>query len=182
MIKIPSKEYLNECFHYDEVTGDLRWKPRPIHHFSCEGRRRAHESMFAGMLIRSKDSSGYYTVMVSGNQFKAHRIIWAMNFGDIPCGMQIDHIKGDRNCNLLSNLRLVSECLNARNRKRRADNKTGVNGVSFDREHNKFNASITIYGKQKRIGRFNSIDEAAKALESYKIARTIEGYTDRHAR
>lgn len=174
-------KYLNECFDYEATTGNLIWKSRPSHHFASERARKWHSSRYSGHVVRSKDTAGYFTVMVNHVQEKAHRVIWAMHFGGIPDGMQIDHINGDRNCNLLSNLRVVSKELNARNRKLRCDNKTGVNGVCFDKEHCKFDASLTIFGVQKRIGRFDSIDEAAKALKSYKIDRAKEGYTDRHA-
>lgn len=180
MIDTPSQEYLKECFSYDEKTGDLTWKPRPLHHFSCEGYRFSHEIRFSGHLIRSKDSSGYYTVMVKRRQYKAHRIIWTMLNGQIPEGMQIDHINGDRTINTPENLRAVPCALNSRNKKMRKDNKTGVNGVCWDEFHKKYDASLTFNGKQLRIGRYSTVQQAKEALELYASDRMNEGYTARH--
>lgn len=175
------KEYLNECFEYDETTGDLSWKERPLHHFSCDRFRRWHASRFAGHVIRSKDSAGYYTVMVNHVQEKAHRVIWVMHNGPIPDGMQIDHLNGDRNCNILSNLRIVSIGLNAKNRKMRSDNKTGVNGVCFENDSGKYVAYLTMDGKQTKLGRFDTIEEAKDRVDEYSARRCMEGYTERHA-
>lgn len=32
-IKLPTQEFLLECFIYNKVTGSLVWKARPLHHF-----------------------------------------------------------------------------------------------------------------------------------------------------
>lgn len=136
--------------------------------------------MFSGHLVRAKDSSGYYTVMVKGTQYKAHRVIWTMFNGGIEDGMQIDHINGDRNLNTLENLRCIPSALNSKNKKMRIDNKTGVNGVTWDKEHGKFEASLTFNGRQRRIGRYSTIEEAKVALEAYAAVRLEEGYTERN--
>lgn len=44
----------------------------------------------------------------------AHRVVWASIFGDIPDGMQINHIDLDKTNNAPSNLELVSQSGNIR--------------------------------------------------------------------
>lgn len=42
----------------------------------------------------------------------AHRVVWESVHGPIPLGMQIDHKNGDRSCNRIGNLDLVSNVEN----------------------------------------------------------------------
>ena len=67
---------------------------------------------------QSKASGGYCRVRVSGtkiNQVFVHRIIWETFKGEIPEGMQIDHINTIRTDNRLENLRLVTHKANMNN-------------------------------------------------------------------
>lgn len=96
-------------------------------------------------------SHGYITVKVEGRIYPVHRIIWIMENGDIPSGYYIDHIDGCRSNNLLSNLRLSLAKENCQNqRKSRVNSKTGILGVSFNKERNKYQASVSINKKYYR--------------------------------
>lgn len=113
---------------------------------------------------KAKDGSrtGYKVLAHGGSNYYAHRIIWMLNFGAIPEGMQIDHINGDRSDNRIENLRCVSVDDNMRNRaasKRRFPGRTGVNYCKRD---NLWHAMI--YDKNKHIsfGYFRSYDEAVR--------------------
>lgn len=53
----------------------------------------------------------------SSNSFQRHRVIWFYFNGNIPEGMQIDHIDGDKLNNSLSNLRCVTSYENTHNPK-----------------------------------------------------------------
>lgn len=79
--------------------------------------------------VSNKD--GYIRVMLDGKGYLAHRIIWEMHNGQIPNGMQIDHINHIRNDNRIENLRLVSNQDNQKNTKRSGNNKSGVTGVCW---------------------------------------------------
>lgn len=70
----------------------------------------------------------------------------------------VDHIGGDntRNDNRKSNLRVVTFKQNAMNRKRRTDNTSGITGVSWSDNENKWVAYIG----NKHLGRFNNKNEA----------------------
>jgi hypothetical protein len=63
----------------------------------------------AGMRAGSTATNGYRMVTLSGRLRQEHRVIWLMHHGDWPpSGMYVDHINGRRDCNLISNLRLLT--------------------------------------------------------------------------
>lgn len=57
----------------------------------------------------------YVTKDGVGDSFQRHRVIWFYFNGEIPKGMQIDHISGDKSDNRLENLRCVSPFENTHN-------------------------------------------------------------------
>lgn len=52
----------------------------------------------------SLDKDGYIIIKVKGKQFKAHRIIWFLNYGSFPKS-ELDHINRKRTDNRIENLR-----------------------------------------------------------------------------
>ena len=179
-VELPNVVLLRECFDYDPEIGELLWKERPLTHFTCVSQQSRFNKRYAGKTIRTKDSAGYYMVDVNKRSYKAHRIIYAIMSGFCPPNMEVDHINGVRTDNRISNLRLVSSSMNSRNRKLRSDNKTGVNGVSFDKECGLFAANVRFNGKWKRLGRFRSIEEASQARQLWMSSHKSEGYTSDH--
>lgn len=57
----------------------------------------------------------YMYVHVQGHFVLMHRFIWEAFFGEIPKGLQIDHINTDRFDNRIENLRLVTDKQNKNN-------------------------------------------------------------------
>jgi hypothetical protein len=88
-----------------------------------------------------------------------HRVIWEMHYGPIPDGMHVDHENGDKADNRIGNLRLATRSQNKANEKLRKDNKSGFKGV-YRRENGKFRASISVNGKIKKLGNFDTAEEA----------------------
>lgn len=79
----------------------------------------------------------------------------------------LDHIDENPLNNRRNNLRIANKSLNGyNNSKARKDSKTGIRGVTFQR--GKYRATIRIDGKQKFLGRYDSIEEAQKIYESYR--------------
>lgn len=124
-----------------------------------------------GLLISKKthDVAGYnrpdYYVVVNllGHNYLAHRVIWQMFNGEIPEGMVIDHIDGNPGNNRLSNLRLATISQNLYNKKEHIH--SGLpRGVTFTK--GKYQAQISINGKNKYLGRFTTADEAADAYNA----------------
>lgn len=157
----------SDYFYYEEDSGLLRWKVRSA--------QRVHVGDVAG---KSKNSE-YRKVRVNGKLILVHRIIWEMQCGEIPEGMCIDHIDGDTFNNKISNLRLVTHQENHKNQKKRSNNKSGYLGVTWNKQHKKWQASIRVNRKVKYIGFFNDIEEAARARKSADIEY---GFHQNHGR
>jgi hypothetical protein len=152
---LPSCEELHRFFAYDQLTGKLTWKVRP-HPQAL----RIVPGMEAGTI---RQQCHYLVVGIRRDYFYAHRIVWKMITGNDPID-QIDHIDGDRLNNRWANLRPASNGQNKCNSSLSRNNKSGVKGVCWDAGHKKWKAYIGIGGKQSRLGRFASIDEAAAAV------------------
>lgn len=138
-------------FDYDD--GLLYWK-RSLKNGS---RKKGH---VAGNIDASE---GYVNINLKTGKVKAHRVIWEMFNGKIPDGMEIDHINHDRSDNRIDNLRMVTRSENQKNKSRFKNNTSGISGVTWCSRHCKWRARIMINGKSKHLGRFYTIEAAAKA-------------------
>lgn len=95
-----------------------------------------------------------------GKNVFLHDIIMQPNLEN---GEIVDHIYGERFDNRTSKLRIASRMQNNQNKKTRADNTSGVTGVYWSNNRNKWYAQITINGKTKSLGYYININEAIKA-------------------
>jgi len=75
-------------------------------------------------------------------------------------GRTADHKSGDTLDNRRNNLREATKRQNAINRRRRTDNKTGQTGVSYDKTHDCYKATISVAGKQRSLGYRKTFEEA----------------------
>jgi hypothetical protein len=125
-------------------------------------------------LMNSLDVYGYIQVYYSKKMYKAHRLIWAITYGEMPQG-QIDHINGIRSDNKISNLRVVTQQQNSFNKtKKSKSNQSGYRGVCWNKRANKWQSSISVNGKNIYLGVFTSIESARQAyLEAKKIHHAI---------
>jgi hypothetical protein len=112
---LPTVEYLRECFEYDESTGVLVWKVRPVHHFNGEHGWRTTNGRSAGRVAGSVSGKGYLCVEIEGVSYKAHRIVVALETDAWPDG-ETDHINGDPSDNRIDNLRVVTVVGNMSNK------------------------------------------------------------------
>jgi AP2 domain len=96
------------------------------------------------------NTAGYLHQFLTGYKFKA-----------------VDHIDRDGSNNRKSNLRNAVDPqglrLNQRNCGLYQNNTTGFKGVSFDKQHQKFQAKIQLNGKSKHLGFFDTAEEAHAA-------------------
>jgi hypothetical protein len=78
-----------------------------------------------------------------------------------PDGMVVDHIDHDTLNNTDSNLRIITIAQNAQNRKgAQRGSKSGVRGVIWDKNNNKWVSTIKINGVQMYLGSFDTIKDA----------------------
>jgi len=114
---------------------------------------RAKKGDMAGCFDKS---NGYIKISINNTNFYAHRIIWTWHFGEIPQGLQIDHINGNRSDNRIKNLRLVTHQENQ-------FNQLGANGFHWNKSSKKYQAEIVVNGNKKYLGVFNNKSNAKKA-------------------
>lgn len=158
---LPSVEILKECFSYEEDSGKLTWKSRPVGHFQSEHAFKIFESRNVGKPVGWKSTNGYIMCRVFGVQYYTHRLIWKLTEGDEP--VEIDHINGVRDDNRKINLRDVSRNSNAKNKQIPINNTSGVKGVSYHTRDDVWSAYITYNGSRISLGSFKSKDLAIEA-------------------
>ncbi len=167
--KVIEKDYLNDCFKYDEFTGELTWRFRPLYQFRVASACNSFNKTFAGTKagtdrFAKKAKKRYQSAQIGGKTYLLHRIIWMMVHGeDLKI---IDHINGDGTDNRLCNLRNVSQAENMKNQRLRKHNKSGVSGVNYIYSLSKWRATIGCDGKNKYIGLFTDFFEAVCARKS----------------
>lgn len=170
---------LRELLDYDPATGEFLWRVRGENQISQLRIRSSWNTRYAGKpALTAKNSDGYLAGTIMSCGFLAHRVAWAYHYGEWPLG-EIDHINGDRTDNRLQNLRVVTKLENARNQKRASNNSTGVTGVQWRRDSNKWRAVITVAGRHKNLGSFN---KKSDAIAARRAAEREFGYHKNHGR
>lgn len=94
----------------------------------------------------------YIEVKIHKNQYKAHRIIYIMHYGDIPDGLVIDHINRIPSDNRIENLRLVTIQENGFN--------TSTKGYCWNKVNKKWLVYIMNNKKKIYLGYYNTEEEA----------------------
>jgi len=172
-----TQDYLKQCLVYGKVTGRFTWLERPVEHFSSLSERNTWNAKKAGENPCYVDSHGYEVISLDGKSIKAHHAAFILTEGFKPD--EVDHENGVRHDNRWVNIRSVSRAENSRNRKVRSDSGTGICGVSFRKDNNKWRAKITHEGKRISLGQFDTQEEAVHArLEAEKRY----GYHENHGR
>ena len=154
-----SLEQLKEKFEYDPLTGNvygLNW-----------GASRQRK------LLTSISENGYYrvSIMINGKQIAVllHRVAYELQTNELLGSHVIDHIDHDKLNNKFSNLRKVCRKENNRNLGKRKSNSTGVSGA-YQLPSGKWRVQIKVDGKNRHIGCFETIEQAAEA----KIRANLE--------
>ena len=75
--------------------------------------------------VAGTDCHGYWKLKISQRQVLAHRMAWAMHYGEEPPA-EIDHIDGDKTNNAISNLRDGTKGVNTMNRGMHREGLVGV--------------------------------------------------------
>lgn len=145
----------SEIFRYE--SGNLYWKIKPS------------KKVAIGTLAGSLNSGGYMDVQLKRKHYQVHRIIYEMFYGPIPYGMEIDHKDHIRTNNIISNLRLVTHPVNQKNQRKNSQNTSGIVGVTWKADRNKWHAQISVAGKNKHLGFFDDIADARKARQNANI-------------
>lgn len=162
-------EALSKVIAYDPDTGEFRWLERP----DDIGWTRKNAGKVAGSISQhgKPDKPIFYVrIRVFSQDFYAHRLAWLWMRGRWPDKNEIDHENGNTLDNRIDNLRPATHAQNGHNQGLRSTNKSGVKGVSWAADRRKWFASITINGREKALGRFNTLEEAAEARRRAEVA------------
>lgn len=125
------------------------------------------------------EAIGYKLVMINKKFHLTHRIIWEMHNGEIPEGMEIDHINGVRDDNRIENLRCVTKGENAVNKRMSKRNKSGLTGVCFDKSKGLYKSQISRKGRERSVVYFDNIFDAACHRKSMEISY---GFHENHGK
>lgn len=141
---------LFQYLDYNPDTGLFTWKVNT----SRSGK--------IGNIAGNVNRRGYRSIWINGLNFYAHRLAWAMSYGEWP-EADIDHINQNKSDNRILNLRKASRSENMFNRGKNKNNTSGIKGVVFCKQTGKWRAQITINKKAVSIGRFFTQKEASDA-------------------
>ena len=119
---------LKELLDYDPATGIFTWKV-------SSGKRRPGSQ--AGTLRMLRGKPNYIVIFIDGALFMAHRLAWFYIHGQWPYPY-LDHKNMDKTDTTIDNLRISTRAQNAINMGPRADNKSGIKGVSWSKQNKKW--------------------------------------------
>lgn len=128
--------------HYDLVK-NYKW------HFKAEA-----YGGYAQTNVRAKPGVG------GQKGLRMHRLIT-----NAPDGMDVDHINGDKLDNRCSNLRICTRQQNCWNVPTPRHNTSGYKGVQWRKDRQKWIAVIRVDNNLKRVGSFDTPQEASLAYQ-----------------
>ena len=107
----------------------------------------------------------YAATSVKGKRVSLHHfVVGAVRQSDL-----VDHKNGDGLDCQRGNLRVATPSQNQWNRKRGANNKSGVKGVSWNSARRQWVAQICVNYKRIFIGRFDTLDVAVQAYREAAV-------------
>lgn len=150
-----TREYLASLFSYDPETGLIT---RLV--------TRGYQAL-AGDVIDCLHSAGYFHLSLEGKRLLAHRLAYFLHTGDTP--QEVDHKDHDRQNNRFDNLRAATSSLNKCNAPMKVTNSSGFKGVWYEKSRNRYTAQFMYQGVNRRLGRFRTAEEAARAYDKAAV-------------
>lgn len=158
-------ETLHEALIYDPDTGLFTWRERPPSHFKTIGAWKVWNKRYAGKpALAAPDKNGYPTGAINGRTVYAHRIAWAIYYGEWP-EKTVDHINRKKADNRIKNLRLATMSEQGMNMSHMRGCSSRFRGVSWFRGTSRWSAQINVRGSRIHIGYFLDEVDAAKAYD-----------------
>jgi hypothetical protein len=147
MKKELSLERLREALSYDPYIGLFTW---------CITRR----GTFRGSVAGSLDRDGYRMITIDGSPYRAARLAWFYVNGHWPVNY-VDHRNGVCDDDRINNLREATNTQNQHNAGPQRTNTSGFKGVTFNKTHEKYQATIRVDGRRIFLGYFNTPEDAS---------------------
>ena len=168
--KYPDKDILNQMFDYK--NGQLLWK-----NWNNQNKRIGN---IAGSCSHNYR---YWRVSLTFNgknsHYYLHRLIWIWHYGNIPTGYEVDHIDLNKSNNKIENLRLITHYENKKKQKFPVNNTSGMQGVYWYPNYNKWLVKIMEKNKPIHIGYY---ENKADAIKARKAAEIQYGYHKDHGK
>lgn len=188
-----TRDYLDATFMYSD--GKLFWRPKPSVTWlktnkkwaaqisvggkntyigsyetkeaaECAYIEKYHAVFGHGRRAGTTNGGGYRQVRIEGKIYPEHRIIFMMHHGNMP--EYIDHINGVRTDNRIENLRKCTPTQNSYNSVGKS--KSGLpKGITWSKRANKYQAQLSINGKNVYLGLFTSLDEAEAVVKEARL-------------
>lgn len=149
----PSQAQLKGLLHYSPETGIFT-------------RLAVSGGCLVGSVAGTADSRGYQQIRICGRKYLAHRLAWLYVYGVFP-SKHLDHVNRDKSDNRISNLREATRSENNQNRGLQKNNTSCYRGVCWNSRFLRWQARISVSGKRKSLGYFET---AELAYEAYKAA------------
>jgi len=157
-----AQKRLKTLLRYEPKTGEFYWNvPKKTRYGITKPGDRAGSTL----------QNGYRIIGLDKQRLLSHRLAWLYVHGEWPGGF-IDHIDGNRANNCISNLRIASRSQNSWNT-RKTWGKSGIRGVTFNRNEKRWVANINIGGVRRFLGYFDDPGSAKIAYE--RAAREAQG-------
>lgn len=150
-------DYLKQLLHYTPETGVFTWRE------TRNGKVKVGQE--AGYL---NSPVPHRRVEINGKSYGAHRLAWYYVHGYFPLGV-IDHIDGNPNNNILTNLRECSQAENIRNTRKSKNNATGETGVYWHSRDKVWHASAGFNDRLQHLGYFINKEDALAARKKFEI-------------
>lgn len=148
---------LKEYLHYDEETGVFTYI-----------KKTGRKSVLGKPVGSISKRDGHLEIRFLGTLYRANRLAWFYMTGTWP-KKHIDHKDHNELNNAWKNLRDVSQQENNMNMPMRKDNTSGVMGVWFRKDTNKWAAEIMVDKAKKSLGCYSTIEEATQVRKQAEI-------------
>lgn len=153
---------LHRQLDYDPATGIFRWKV-------VRRGSRNRPGGEAGTVRDPNTLNPYLVIWVDGVLYRAHRLAWFYVHGVWPTE-GLDHVDGDGLNNRMANLRECNQQQNNGNHKRLCGHNTsGLRGVTWKKDRQKWKAYIVKNGRQHHLGYFDDKEAARAAFAAAAI-------------
>jgi hypothetical protein len=147
---------LCELLEYRPDTGEFVW------------RTTTSNRAIAGEVAGHVTNCGYVRIALDGKRYLRSHLVWLLHTRALPT-RRIDHKNRDRTDDRLSNLRLVSATQNLCNASKRSDNTSGVTGVGWSKQKQRWHARLKVDGRVVYSKFFSSLADAERAISSARV-------------
>jgi hypothetical protein len=152
-------EIARKYFTYDAKTGEVFWRRNSL---NGRGKIGCPAGNYSKKLKR-------YRLSLNGKYFFRYQIVWLLHYGIWPVH-EIDHEDRIPFHDWPGNLRKATRSQQLSNRTTMGHNTSGYRGIYFDPRKQRWAARISVNGNRRRLGTYETKQEAFAAVEKAGIA------------